>query len=206
MASDELVTAGVAPKQDAGAGVTAPEREPTPDMGAAPGTPADIIGRMVIHPGPLVKGIPGFVFTVPQGWVLDEAPDALAVVRTPEQVDGFWVNAILSHDRVPRSVDFKQAAATTWARIQASSPDATITMERMARFGTNILYLRGVELKAPQSGRDLAQLHALFFAPATDKGKTVDAFQLVATAPVELMNRFGPGFMEIIGSFRFTGV
>jgi hypothetical protein len=144
------------------------------------------------------------VFSVPRGWVLDEAPDALAVVRTPEEVDGFWVNAILSHDRVARSVDFEQAAKATWARLKQNSPDATTNLEKMARFGTNVVYLRGAELKAPKSGRDLAQLQALFFAPADDEGKTVDFFQIVATSPADLMERFAPAFLEIIGSFRFT--
>ena len=88
----------------------------------------------------------------PAGWLLDESADSLAVVRTPEEVDGFWVNAIISHDRVPRAVDFEAAAKTTWARIKQSSPDATPTLEKMARFGNNVVYLRGVELKAPEVG------------------------------------------------------
>ena len=56
---------------------------------------------------------------------------------------------------------------------------------------------------AAPSGRAVAQLHALFFAPANDEGKTVDFFQLVATTPRELMDRYGPAIVELIGSFRF---
>ena len=63
---------------------------------------------------------------------------------------------------------------------------------------------RGVELDAPKTGRKLGQLHALFFAPAEDEGKTVDFFQWVCTCPSEDMDRFGPAFVEMIGSFRFT--
>lgn len=162
--------------------------------------------RVVAYPSKLIRGIPNFVFSVPLGWVLDEAPDALAVVRTPEEIDGFWVNAILSHDRVPRSVDFKQAAQYTFKRLQQGAPDATATMERLARFGSNVVYLRGVEMSAPKTGRALGQLHALFFAPVDpdDKGKTVDFFQFIATAPADQMNRFGPAFVELISSFRFV--
>ncbi|HEX6237730.1 MAG TPA: hypothetical protein VFZ68_11080 [Acidimicrobiales bacterium] len=166
--------------------------------------PADLTARVAVYPSAMVRPVPPFLFSVPPGWVLDEAPDALVVVRTPEEVDGFWVNAILSHDRVPRSVDFKQAAQATWARLQRSAPSAKVTMERLARFGTNVVYLRGVDLTAPQSGRALAQLHAMFFAPAAEDGKTVDFFQLVATSPEEHMDRFGPAFVEMVGSFRFT--
>ena len=95
------------------------------------------------------------------------------------------------------------ATAVAQAR-QASSPDAKVTMERLARFGTNVVYLRGVELAAPKSSRPLAQLQALFFAPAEDEGKTVDFFQFIATTPEPLMETFGPAFLEMIGSFRFT--
>jgi hypothetical protein len=167
-------------------------------------TPADLTARVAVFPSAMIKPLPPFIFSVPPGWVLDDAPDALVVARTAEQVDGFWVNAILSHDRVPRAVDFKQAAQATWVRLQKSSPAAKVTMERLARFGSNVVYLRGAELDAPKSGRALAQLHALFFAPAHDEGKTVDFFQLVATSPQEHMERFGPAFVELVGSFRFT--
>jgi hypothetical protein len=154
----------------------------------------------------MLRPIPSFVFTVPKGWVVDEAPDALAVIRTPEQVDGFWVNAILSHDRVPRSVDFKQAAQLTFAKLKKATPDAKVTMERLARFGANIVYLRGVEMAAPKTGRALAQVHALFFAPVDkdDKNKTTDFFQLVASSPAEHMPRFSAPFVELISSFKFT--
>jgi hypothetical protein len=166
--------------------------------------PADLTARLAVYPGTQLKPVPSFVFSVPQGWLLDEAADALAVIRTPEEVDGFWVNAIISHDRVPRAVDFEAAAKTTWVRIKQSSPDATPTLEKMARFGNNVVYLRGVELTAPKSGRKLGQLHALFFAPAEGEGKTVDFFQIVGTSPADLMERFAPAFLEIVGSFRFT--
>lgn len=166
--------------------------------------PADLTARVVTQPGQIIRGIPSFLFSVPRGWELDEAPDALAVVRTPQEVDGFWVNAIISHDRVARAIDFEKAAKVTWARLKQSSPDATSSFEKMARFGTNVVYLRGAELQAPKSGRALGQLHALFFAPAEDEGKTVDFFQIVATAPADRMEQFAPPFLEIIGSFRFT--
>ena len=162
--------------------------------------------RVVSYPSQLIRGIPPFMFAVPSGWVLDEAPDAMAVVRSPKEVDGFWLNSILSHDRVPRSVDFKQAAQFTFAKLKRSSPDAKVTMEKLARFGANVVYLRGVELSAPKSGRKLAQLHALFFAPVDkdDKGKTVDFFQFISTTPAEHMSRFGNSFLEMISSFRFV--
>lgn len=173
---------------------------------ARPEKPADLTGRIAVYPSAEIKPVPSFIFSVPAGWVLDDAADSLVVARTADQVGDFWINAILSHQRVPRSVDFKQAAQSTWARLQQTSPTAQVTMERLARFGTNIVYLRGVELESPNNGRVLAQLHALFFAPANDEGKTVDFFQVVATCPKDLMEQYGPAFVELVGSFRFTTV
>lgn len=166
--------------------------------------PSDLTARLVTYPSDVIKPIPAFVFSVPQGWVVDEAPDALCVVRTPQQVDEFWVNAILSHDRVARAVDFKRAAQVTWAKLERESTDASSKFERLARFGANVVYLRGAEMTAPKSGRKLAQLHALFFAPVTEGGKTVDFFQFITTAPLEHAERFGPAFLEMIGSFKFV--
>jgi hypothetical protein len=183
------------------AAVTTTEAAPVP---ARPDKPAELTARIAVYPSAEIKPVPSFIFSMPAGWVLDDAADALVVARTAEQVGDFWINAILSHQRVPRSVDFKQAAQSTWARLQRTSPSAEVTMERLARFGTNIVYLRGVELEAPNNGRVLAQLHALFFAPANDEGKTVDFFQLVATCPKDVMEQYGPAFIELVGSFRFT--
>jgi hypothetical protein len=179
---------------------------PAPSPAPAGDKPADLTARVAVHPSAAIRPVPPFIFSVPAGWVLDEAPDALVVARTAEQVDGFWVNAILSHDRVPRAVDFKQAAQATWSRLRQTSPSARVTMERLARFGPNVVYLRGVELEAPKSGRPLAQMHALFFAPTRegDTGRTVDFFQLIATSPLDRMEAYGPAFVELVGSFRFT--
>lgn len=163
---------------------------------------ADIAARAAVHPGKIIKGIPSFVFTVPLGWVLDEAPGALAVVRLPKEIDGFWVNAILSHDKVARATDFESAAKATWARLKRSSPDATENGEQLVRFGNLVMYVRGVELTA--NGIKLAQFHALFFAPVNDAGKTVDFFQFVLTAPVGAMGGLAKPFMESLSTFRFV--
>jgi hypothetical protein len=165
---------------------------------------AGTASRIVAYPSRVLRPIPSFVFEAPTNWIIDEAPDAVAVVRTPQEVDGFWINALLSHDRVPKAVDLEEAAKVSYARLQQQSPEAKVTLERLARFGSNVVYLRGVEMKAPQSGRALAQLQALFFAPAEERAKTVDFFQFVATAPVESMAQVAPLFVEMISSFRFV--
>ena len=151
-----------------------------------------------------LRPVPPFVFAIPAGWVVDEAPDALAVVRTPEKVDDFWVNALISHDRVARSVDLEAAAKVTWTRIERESPGATIGMERVARFGDNVVYLRGIQMESPQTKRALAQIHGLFLAPSPDEAKTADVFQIIGTAPADVMPTFGAVFVALIASFQFV--
>ncbi len=168
--------------------------------------PSEISARMAVFPSKAIRPTPAFVFTVPEGWVLDEAADALAVVHPAKPEGDFWVNAMVTTDRVPRAVDFKAAARITFARIKRECPDAEVKMEKMARFGSLIAYLRGIEATSPKSQRRVAQVHAVFFAPVEedDKGKTVDMFQVVGTCPEETAGRYGPRFVEIISSFRFV--
>ena len=114
---------------------------------------------------------PSFVFAAPSGWVVDEAPGAVLAVRAEVAVDDFWSNALLIHDRVARAVDLQAAATASWGRLKADAPSAATVMERVAKFGDNVVYLRGVELDAAQSGRRLGQLHALFIAPVARRGE-----------------------------------
>ena len=160
--------------------------------------------QVVIYPSRTVRPVPGFIFAAPDGWVVDEAPGAVLAVRASAPVNDFWNNALLTHDRVAKAVDLQAAATASWGRLKADAPSAEVKMERVARFGDNIVYLRGVELDAPQSGKRLAQLHALFIAPSDDDAKTVDLFQFVATSTVDQMDDIGQQFVEMIGTFRFT--
>jgi len=159
---------------------------------------------VAVYPSRSIRPIPSFMFSVPDGWILDEGPDSLAVVRTPEAVDGFLPNAILGHDRVPRSVDLQRAAEVTWAKLVKQRPDAEVKTEKVANFDGLLVYLRGVEMPSPNDGRQLGQLHALFFAPALEVGKTTDLFQWVCTSLVDQQERVGHAFVELIASFRFT--
>ncbi|MCB0998279.1 MAG: hypothetical protein KDB40_03195 [Acidimicrobiales bacterium] len=182
---------------------------PTPtadDEAPAVATPVggERTSRLALHPSSALPGVPPFVFSVPEGWTIDQAPGALAVVRPRERIAEFWVTAVLSHDRVARSVDFKQAASFTWDRVVKQVPDAKVTFEKFFRRGDVPFYVRGSELVAPRSARPIAQLHAIWFAPARDAGKLVDFFQLVGTAPVESTDEVGPALFEIITSFRFV--
>ena len=173
-------------------------------MASGTAKPSEISSRMAVFPSKAIRATPSFVFTVPEGWVLDEAADALTVAHPAEPEGDFWVNAMVTTDRVARAVDFKAAARITFARMKRQLPDAEIKMEKMARFGDLVTYLRGIEATSPKSQRRVAQVHAIFFAPVDDTGKTVDMFQVVGTCPAESAGRYGPRFVEIVGSFRFV--
>lgn len=163
---------------------------------------SELTERLAIQPGN-IRGVPSFVFSIPVGWVMDEAPNSLAVVHGPVAVDGFWPNLVISHDRLGASVDLKTAAQATWAKLQRQAPDAKVTFEKTARFAENVMYMRGVEMTSPQSKRKLGQLHGLCLAPRPEGAKTVDLFQLIATSLTDPANSPVSQFVEIIGSFRF---
>lgn len=158
---------------------------------------------LVIHPSRAVPPVPSFVFTAPPGWVIDEAPGSVVVVHTPEKSDGFWINTIVTHDRVADEIDLETAARASWERISSETPSAQIRMEKAARFGSNVVYLRGIELDGP-SGTPMAQLHAIFFAPRTEGRATADLFQMITTSTPEQMERIGAGLVEMISSFHFV--
>ena len=95
-----------------------------------------------------MPGIPSFLFDVPEGWIIDEGPSALCVVRRPQGVDGFWKNAIIRHDKVPREVDFERAAKTTWAKLKRTYPELRNRASAWCVSANVVAYVRGVELIA----------------------------------------------------------
>lgn len=160
---------------------------------------------VAVYPSQDLKPVPGFVFSVPNGWILDEAPNALTVVRPPEPLDDFWVNVLITADTVVRALDIEKAAKITWARLKKQQPSAEVTTERFARFRDRITYMRSVDIDR-EDGAKLSQVQALFFAPVDkdDVGKTVHMFQIVGTCLASQLDRVGPAMVEIVASFRFT--
>jgi hypothetical protein len=168
-------------------------------------TSAPTIGyQVVVHPSAIVRPVPSFVFAAPPGWVVDEAPGAVCVVRATEPVNEFWNNALLTHDRVAKAVDLQAAASASWGRLKADAPSAATVMERVAKLGQYFVYRRRAAPPAPQSGKKLAQIHAMFFAPSLEDAKTVDLFQFVATSTADQMDTVGKSFVEMVATFRFV--
>ena len=177
---------------------------PTTEPTTATETAKDVVARLATYPSAIIRPIPSFVFAVPRGWIIDDAPESLAVIPTPEEVDDFWPNLVLSHDKIARTLDLEKAAQVTWAKLKAQIPEAEIDMQKLVKFSGLPMYLRGCTMKAPQSGRQLAQLHALFLAPVKGKGRTMDLFQFTGTAPRDQAEQAAPVFLDTISSFRFT--
>lgn len=163
-----------------------------------------LTAQIVAHPSSMLPGIPPFVFALPSGWVLDEAPGALALIRLPEEVEGFLINGILSHDKVSRTVDFAEAAGFTWKRLQEGCPDAEVDAEKFVQMGGRTVFLRGSHMSAPKSGRAIAQLQAIWFAPTNGPGKVVDFFQCVFTCPAEHVDAVSPQALMFLASFKFV--
>jgi hypothetical protein len=180
-------------------------RRPSPDIALVMATniePSERTSRLALQPG-TIRGVPPFVFSVPEGWVVDELPNALAVVRPPEATDGFWPNVVIRHVRLGASVDLRTAAEATKAKMLKENPEATVTLERLARFGDTVMHMRGVSITSLQTQRPLGQLYGLCIAPKAESAKTVDLIQLIGTALEEADASPAEQFVEILGSFRF---
>jgi hypothetical protein len=159
--------------------------------------------HVAVHPSTMIPGIPSFLFDVPDGWITDEAPNALCVVRQPHDINGFWANVIVRHDKVPREVDFERAAKTTWRKLQQAVPSAVERGERLVRFGSNVVYVRGADLDG-DDGQPLAQIQAMFFAPVSEGGKIVDFFQIIGTClRDDALQSNMEQITAMIASFRF---
>jgi hypothetical protein len=158
-----------------------------------------------LFPSPQLRAVPSFSFDYPAGWEIDEGTTAIAAVHPAEPVDGFWTNVLVNHSRVPAAVDLEQAAVTTFRQLRRRNPDVRIVAERVGHFegGRRTTYLRIAETTAPDDGRAVTQLHALFFAPRLPGARTADLFQIVGTVPSEAADDDGPRVLGIVRSFRF---
>lgn len=156
-----------------------------------------------MHPSAQIRGVPRFALEVPDGWTLDDAPGAVCVVRHLTERNGFWVNVVVRHDTVSRTLDLGRVARTTWAKLVARHPDAVAQGERLVRFDDHVVYVRGVEVDGRDGGR-LAQMQALCFAPYAAAGTTADLFQIVGTCRVDPdVDRHLADIVSIIASLRF---
>ncbi len=160
--------------------------------------------RIETYPSDALRGVPPFDFAVPRGWVVFEAPDSHALIRTPVQVADFWVNAVIQSDRVPRKIELPHAAVLTMRQIEAAGSEIRIDEEKIGSFGDRQTYLRTIEVTPNDSTQRVAQLHALFFAPTPDDKALHDLFQIVGSCPVEVAETFMPIFVRMVASFRFT--
>jgi hypothetical protein len=159
---------------------------------------------VVVFPSAALRPVPGFTIGVPAGWEVDEAPDALGVMRVPEPVDGFWVNLLITTDRIDHRVKLAHAASISLDRLREQCPDVVVRTDRIADVGGRLVSVRALELTAPTSGRRLTMVQGLTVAPRAEGAKTRDLFQLTGTCPAADADRFGPIFVDTIASFRLT--
>jgi hypothetical protein len=160
--------------------------------------------REALFPSPQLRAVPSFSFDIPDGWELDEGTTAIAAVHPKEPVDGFWVNVLVNHSRVEAALDLEQAAVITFRQLRRHDHDVRLVTERIGHFdhGRRDTYLRIVETTA-EDGRQISQIHALFFAPRIPGARTADLFQLIGTVPNASLDEHGPHVLDIVKSFRF---
>jgi hypothetical protein len=158
--------------------------------------------RIAVYPSKELRPPPSFVFDVPEGWQIEESPVALALLRTIDEYDGFWPNVVITYDRVPIKLELREAALATFARFKEQNPGLTVRAEKLGGVAGRPTYIRTLDVTS--EGRELSQIHAMFFAPPPDDSRTADLFQIVGTCPTALIDAVGVRVLEVITSFRFT--
>jgi hypothetical protein len=164
-------------------------------------TPTDAVA---VFPSAALRPVPSFTIGVPAGWRVDEAPDALGVIRVPEPIDGFWVNLLITSDRIDHRVKLAHAASIALDRLRQQCPDVVVRADRVADVDGRVVSVRALELTAPTTGRQLSIVQGLTVAPRAKDATTRDLFQLTGTCGRAEADRFGPVFVDTIASFRLT--
>jgi hypothetical protein len=157
-----------------------------------------------LYPSRLLLPVPAFTFEVPDGWAVQEFPQALALVAPPEPVDRFHVNALITTRRVSMNANLARIAQVALARQRRRHPDLRVESEKVGRFGQRPTYLRALALTAGEPARRVAQVQAFFFAPAVEGRTVTDLFTIFGTCPDEHARDIVPGFLQIIASFDFV--
>jgi hypothetical protein len=158
--------------------------------------------RLAISPSAALPPPPSFVFEVPDGWLVEDAPSVLAVARSTTKVADYWPNLVVTSDRVPGGVSLRDASIATFVRFKEQHPEHEVRVERLGNLGGRMTYLRALDITV--EGRPLTQIHALFFAPRREEVRTADLFQLVGTCPTSTIGTIGVQILHIVSSFRFT--
>jgi hypothetical protein len=163
-------------------------------------TPLAVLNRLVVQPSDMLTAVPPFVFAVPNGWTLDEAPARWQWCAC-RRVDGFWVNAMLNARQGGAQRRLKVAAQITWAKLQRTTTDLTERGEKLMRFGICRCTSVAPSSPAPRAG---AWRSCRRCGSHQSPKAAWSTFQLVLTCPVEHMAACTPPIMEMLSTFRFV--
>lgn len=154
-------------------------------------------GSMIDVPGPVVRGPAPMRIWLPPGWTAHEAAGALVAMRPPDTADA---SVLVGSSRVSVGTDLRDVAVRSFARQRAQHPGLRLDSQRVGRFGERVTYLRAVTVPGDP---ELAQIHALFFAPIRPDRDVADTVSLVGSCPAVSIESFGPLVVDIVASFEF---
>ena len=168
------------------------------------GDSGDDAGRRVTHPGPVLRALPSFSFSLPEGWRVRELPGALAVVEPSGSGDA-GSQLTVSARRVPADADLRRIAPASLARLRREHPDLEVATERIGHFGDGgrPMYVRAIRLTVGDPARTISEVHALVLAPPDPQRPVQDLFVLVGRCADRDVDRHGPVFLGMVASFRF---
>lgn len=107
---------------------------------------------------------PAFSFVCPDGWEAGEAPGALVSLRPVDADD--QVSARVEWVRVAAAATLRDIADASFARVARAHPDVEVAVQKLVRFGTRTVFVRGLSTLEGSPARRVARFHGVMFAGA----------------------------------------
>ncbi len=150
-------------------------------------------------PGPVPVSV-----DVPDGWLVEPAPDVAFVAASPEETDGVHVNAVVAVRRVPAGTTAAELAAAL-AEDAGDLEGVTVSEVTPVRLGDRDGALLTVTFSDPAAAEVVAsetvrQLQAVCVVPVAEH--VADAVSVSVTYPGSADAEQVRGYEELVGSLR----
>jgi hypothetical protein len=160
----------------------------------------------IVRPGAVAGAAPpeALEFVVPAGWRSLDVPHATALLRPARDAGWFRTNVLLTHARVPPSLDLGAIAEAAIRHLRSRRVElevlgqdrgALVEADRVARLVCFDAVARDVRV---------AQLHVLVARPGHPGRSPRDVAEIVATCALDDLDRYGDAFAEVVRSIRFV--
>lgn len=156
----------------------------------------------IVYPSPQALSMPGFSITIPDGWLVDEAPDSLLVVAEPERSE-FRANLTIAVSRVSSGTSLEEVLAEARLLLTSQYPDLVIIWDKTTEISGQPATISMASLQPRGIAFPIAQLQVLFYAPSGSGRLTRDLFRIYGSCRAIDADSYAGVFGEILASLQF---